>query len=234
MDIADDIAYSTYDLEDSFKANFLEPLDLVTAPNRTIEAVAERVADSLENQFKPSDVLKNLRASFRALIPTDGRLDHYQATVRASRRSKSIARNGYERTSFTSALISNFIQSVQFEPNEKIPALSKVQLEPKAREQVEVLKHFSYESIISSPDLKVVSYRGRKIVTELFGILMGDSAGHELLPRDFRKLFYATHDKQIKSRVVCDFISSMTDKYAIEYFGRLTSESPQSFFKKLA
>lgn len=32
MDVADDIAYSTYDVEDAFKASFLTPLSMISAP----------------------------------------------------------------------------------------------------------------------------------------------------------------------------------------------------------
>jgi dGTPase len=32
-------------------------------------------------------------------------------------------------------------------------------------------------------------------------------------------------------RTICDFIASMADNYCIEFYGRLTSENPQSIFK---
>ncbi len=55
MDVADDIAYSTYDLEDTFKAGFLNPLDLV-ASVELYEAVARKVARAMSVSFTPSDV----------------------------------------------------------------------------------------------------------------------------------------------------------------------------------
>ena len=36
---------------------------------------------------------------------------------------------------------------------------------------------------------------------------------------------------QEKYRCICDFISGMTDKYAIEFYGRLKSENPETIFK---
>jgi dGTPase len=44
MDIADDIAYSTYDLEDSFKAEFLSPLEILNSENSILARVAEKVS----------------------------------------------------------------------------------------------------------------------------------------------------------------------------------------------
>jgi dGTPase len=43
MDVADDIAYSTYDLEDAFKAGLLTPMDLLAAPKRLLEKVVAEV-----------------------------------------------------------------------------------------------------------------------------------------------------------------------------------------------
>lgn len=34
-------------------------------------------------------------------------------------------------------------------------------------------------------------------------------------------------------RVICDFIAGMTDRYAMEFYGRLFSENPQTIFKPL-
>ena len=43
MDVADDIAYSTYDLEDAFKAGFLSPIEMLAASDDLKDKVAEEV-----------------------------------------------------------------------------------------------------------------------------------------------------------------------------------------------
>ena len=47
MDIADDIAYSTYDLEDAFKAEFLNPLDLVDIEESVAKKTASKINEKL-------------------------------------------------------------------------------------------------------------------------------------------------------------------------------------------
>jgi dGTPase len=47
MDIADDIAYSTYDLDDILKAEFISPLDIVYPPVPVLEQVTVRSATGL-------------------------------------------------------------------------------------------------------------------------------------------------------------------------------------------
>ncbi|MEQ8953720.1 MAG: dNTP triphosphohydrolase, partial [Gammaproteobacteria bacterium] len=48
MDIADDIAYSTYDIEDSMKAGFLTPLKILSMPDSFKERVAKRVKGKMD------------------------------------------------------------------------------------------------------------------------------------------------------------------------------------------
>ena len=36
-----------------------------------------------------------------------------------------------------------------------------------------------------------------------------------------------------RERTICDFIAAMTDRYALEFFGRLYSEGAQTIFKPL-
>lgn len=58
MDIADDIAYSTYDLEDALKAGFTSPLDILTTVNGNEEirqAVAEKLFRSKYSRSFPKE-----------------------------------------------------------------------------------------------------------------------------------------------------------------------------------
>jgi dGTPase len=51
MDVADDIAYSTYDLEDNFKAGFLQPLDLFTLEDEVVEKIVATIQRRIEESF---------------------------------------------------------------------------------------------------------------------------------------------------------------------------------------
>ena len=64
----------------------------------------------------------------------------------------------------------------------------------------------------------------------IFTALMNrNKKGQDLLPEDYRKLYDENPDD--RDRIICDFISGMTDRYAIEFYCRLFSENPQSIFK---
>lgn len=58
MDIADDIAYSTYDLEDSFKAGFIKPIELISVSEEVSRNVIKKVHKSTGTVLT-NDELKN-------------------------------------------------------------------------------------------------------------------------------------------------------------------------------
>lgn len=84
-----------------------------------------------------------------------------------------------------------------------------------------------------SPRLKLAEYRGQEIVETIFDKLSEDN-GHVLMPDDFRMWYerFSGKDSQQK-RVICDFIAGMTDRYAVEFYARLRSESPETIFKPI-
>jgi dGTPase len=240
MDIADDIAYSTYDLEDAFKAGFTSPVEMLAADNELLEDIAEGIKNPAAGIDDVRGVLlavfKDYLADFdsSARVGT-GRLsgdDIVAAMNRHYRALSRIASVGYVRTEFTSELVGAFIGGIRFEPNLEYPALSHVYLEDDTRLKVEVLKRFTYTSLIMSSRLKVAEFRGQEIVKEMFDELV-KPAGNRLLPDDFRRWTEFLEDESDRVRVVCDFIAGMTDRYAVEFYGRLRSESPQSIFKPI-
>lgn len=234
MDIADDIAYSTYDLEDAFKARFLSPFDLMTARDEILQAVAQKVTQRSGLAIDARMVQEVLYWIFGQLFPTDvpkSRESAYAYALAGYASSRDLVEDGYLRTRFTSQLIGEFIGSVELVPNEKTPALSEVRLGDEGRLKVEVLKNFTYQSLILAPDLQVVRHRGQEIVKRLFARVAATS-GAAFLPADFRGV-YEDVDPGARPRVVCDFIAGMTDQYAVEYYSRLFSESPQTIFKRV-
>jgi dGTPase len=250
MDISDDIAYSTYDLEDGLKAGFYNPFDIVFPGKEILVAICEKVNESLRSslnyKLKVDDITEILLKIFRGYISNIDvknikglRINksnfeslyllllsiHYES-------SRALASKGYIRIRFTSELVHRFItKGINFKLDNKIPPLSIVELNEEQRIEVEVLKKFNYVSQILSPKLKITEYRGKEIVKRIFETLTNkEQKGYQLLPNDYRELYESVNRKD-KKRIICDFVSGMTDSYAIEFYGRLTSENPETIFK---
>jgi dGTPase len=242
MDVADDIAYSTYDLEDALKAGFLIPLDLATAREDLLDEVRGEVARAVGiprlSRREIRQVLADTIGGIGGTIDLrkDASTDPYLGLRIGSvvyDASLQAARDGHLRVGLTSGLVGKFLAGVRFEPNESVPPLSRVFLSEDAAIQVEALKHFTFAALIMSPRLKVAEYRGGEIVKTIFEALADHGRdGYRLLPDDFQSV-YGRVRKNERERVICDFIAGMTDRYALEFYGRLKSESPQTIFKPL-
>ena len=241
MDLADDIAYSTYDLEDAFKTGFVNPIQLVTAASDKTIAASLKAKTGLGQD----EILEHIMGLFdrhiadleslgldQAFIGKDNRRGFVLLAAEMDRASQNLTSDGAFRTKFTSELVNEYVENVSIDIDAATPALSDVSLRSELQDRVAILKHLTYELVIQSPRLKTVEYRGKDIVTEIFNAIIADG-GERLLPEDFQRRAASAVDKSIRGRVICDFIAGMTDRYAVEFYGRLKSDTPQTVFKPL-
>ncbi|MFV9972823.1 MAG: dGTP triphosphohydrolase [Francisella endosymbiont of Hyalomma asiaticum] len=223
MDVADEIAYSTYDVEDALKGGFIDPLSMASIDDKLLNKVFKAMPDDLEitkNEIR--NILKDIFSDY---------IDFTADSRNIYRISKNIANNSLLRTKLTSKLVNSCIQNIKLDLNQDIPMLSRVYLNSQVRKQVEVLKKYILFKIIKSPKLNVLRYRGREIISEIFDILISSTPDESLLPDDIGVIFYNTDNPQGKARIISDYISSMTDRYIIEFYNQSKSDSSAMIFK---
>ena len=253
MDIADDIAYSTYDLDDALKSGLIRILDIITLDDKTLKAIAQKTDNAigahLGTIIKPEhiwaaliDILESqkLLSPLLALIndqstgePTDiSTLAFKLGAVRKT--EKNLGEQAYDRNRLTSHLVGEFIRAVKVRaPDDGVsPVFAEIYLEKDVWIKIETLKHLTFHFLIHSPRWKVVAWRSKEIVRYLFTTLTSNN-GHELMPDDCKQLYDLCQSDASRHRVVCDFIACMTDTYAVEFYSRLQSDRPSSFFKPL-
>lgn len=245
MDLADDIAYSTYDLEDAFKAGFLTPLEVLHLANSPdfLKTVTPKVEEGVGDEVSPAEVRNVYIETFGGVVQDRLRnidlsepLDMISRISEIFSASKALACDGRLRTSFTSQLVAEFMAGVSAKYNAQIPALSEIKLKRETRVKIEALKHLAFETQIMSPRLKLVEYRGRDIVKGIFQAVDSEErGGHLLLPDEWRDQYLSLKDDKVaRKRLICDFVAGMTDRYAVEFYSRLSSvDSGLSFFKPM-
>lgn len=246
MDIADDIAYSTYDLDDALKSGLIRILDIISLDDSALKEIARKTNDAIgekiQREVSPTDVWAALlgilesQKVFEPLIEGNDSKDISDLALKlgAMRRSEiDLGTQAYERNQLTSHLVGEFIRAVEVrEVPGQDKVFSEIYLDSKVWIKIETLKHLTFHFLIHSPRWKIVARRAREIVTYLFKTLTSDT-GYELMPDDSKQLYQLADSKDKKYRVVCDFISCMTDTYAVEFYSRLRSDKPSSFFKPI-
>lgn len=227
MDIADDIAYSTYDLEDAMKGGFTSPLAVLAKIAN--EQLLDRVTAKVKEQVDDVDVSEVFNA-ITDLMPVTIENDGSPLTTYAE--SELYVSEGRMRSTYSSELVGGFVKSISVDWGHDVdPKFAKIVLDRKTQVQIESLKHLNYLITIMSPRLKVVEYRGYEMVRTVFEALSSDE-GHLLLPTDVQTMFNRLQDTDSKMRLLCDFVAGMTDRYALEFYGRLR-ETGASIFKPL-
>lgn len=131
---------------------------------------------------------------------------------------------------FVSICVDFLVVNAELMPNDsefKCPYLNyKVKLNEESEKVLELFKKIVRENIIESPHSQQLVKNGQIIVCHLFDVF---NRNHQLLPIDTQTKVSASPTKE---RVICDYISGMTDRYALKMYEKLFGSEIISFFEK--
>jgi dGTPase len=207
MDWADDVAYAVHDLEDGIRAKLI-PLQFLKEDEGERFAVAQRADDLFrEPRFRrwqtdaKQEVLTRFldRKRFFGWVdgPFDGSLKH-KAKVKET----------------STKLIDYFItqaEPIRRDPNQNLLVANRVRLENR------LLNAIVFRYVIDPPQLKTLQFGQKRMVKSLFDAFLRD---RQLLPRSEHDVLEGAGDAHLP-RVVCDYVSGMTDRYARRIYDRL-------------
>jgi dGTPase len=102
-----------------------------------------------------------------------------------------------------------------------------IKLNSDGKRILKCLKDITWKYIIETPATQQLVKKGQIIVCHLFDVF---DKNHDLLPRNTQDKF---KNKSVSSqRVICDYISGMTDRYALKMFDKIFGSEYISFFEK--
>jgi len=88
------------------------------------------------------------------------------------------------------------------------------------------LRQFLYENVYRSPHVHGEFVKAKKILTELYTCFIDNE---KMLIKELAdmEMSECNHYNQPKERIICDFIASITDRYALTLYERIFFPSPQ-------
>ena len=88
------------------------------------------------------------------------------------------------------------------------------------------LRHFLYDNVYRSPQVHNEFIKAKKILSELYTYFLDND---NMLQKKLKDMGMSkcNHNQQSKERLVCDFIASMTDRYALNLYEKIFFPSPQ-------
>jgi dGTPase len=219
MDVADDIAYATHDLEDGVWAGLIPTYQLV----RRDEAALGLLLDKLQER-RPEATLDEVKT---------GLVDLFQDAADEAQLDRTQLRwlwRPFERTRqdvsylkrFTAALIGLFIQAVLDNGRFTKP-------DPQTRFRLDLLTAIAWVWVIERSELATTQFGQRRLVRELFE---GYWADDRTLPRreemsEITGGEDAEGRRPEKARVICDHIAGMTDQYALRAHEEMYGARPR-------
>lgn len=205
MNLADNISYSLHDLEDALSLGMISKSDW-------------------EKHFK------NMMNLFE-----DVGLNYDEITMK-------IFGEGYQRKAAIGSLVNMMITNVTICDNGSGCDDFLLKYEVKLKDKVESFREHIFklvlEKVIMDENVQQLEFKGQKLIIELFQVLATDPK--RFLPKTTLRRWDEVDKKQsdddyekARMRVICDFISGMTDDYATRFYEKIFTPSKGSIFERL-
>src|SRR5690606_22854735 len=203
MDVADDISFGVHDFEDALQLRLInEEAFLASVTEEKCSGILEALTGRYAHEFGATPYAYFLEGLFgRTALSTKrwiGRIIHHlMARIEI-----------VEHAEFTDPMVKY-----------------RAQLPEADREFLNALKTVVYDTVIRSPTVQQMEFKGQQMVVSVFEAI--SSEPQAFLPRDTLASWAKAGEDP---RVMCDFIASMTDAALMKTYERLFTPRMGSVF----
>jgi len=190
VNIADPLAYCAHDIEDALNAGYLSVREIKRLANPFLDRVFLGCKDRYPG-FEELDTVKQSRLLIRTLIE--------KANIAVIKKTRENLR-------------CHNIESV--DDARKID-VAVIVAPVSDMEDFRMLRQFLMKNVYSRPQVCIMNEKGRLIIARLFEHLKGRP---EMLPRSFSVSYEKANNSKDRRRVIADYISGMTDRYAMDLY----------------
>lgn len=227
MDWADDLAYAVHDAEDFYRSNILPLEQLLSGDTRERSEFLEDVEEEKDISYSEGreilEWLKNqggecLQSPFKGTKKERRALDYLSSTL--------IERYVGKETGGV------YLQDHDDSEN-------YLQINEQLEKEVALLKHMTVYYVISDSALRAQQRGQQKLISDLFDILYDAASPSmdedpDIIPNPFREeVKSGLSSSQEVCRIVCDTITSMTEKQTVQMYERLTGRAPGSLRERI-
>jgi dGTPase len=214
MDWADDIAYAIHDVEDFFRAGFI-PLDRLvhdrSEVDRFLKAAAKRLGED-----SGSEQQHRLEAAFGSVIGLFPITQPYSGSYQDQATLKS----------FASKLIRGYVMATALTQDDH--EFIRLSIDQQSVDEVTILKQLTWHYVIDRSLLATQQFGQQTVIRRLFEILHENSSperGFKLFPQAFREQLEICSNDAERTRIVIDYIASLTEHRAISLYHQLVGTS---------
>jgi dGTPase len=190
VNIADPLAYAAHDLEDALNVGYLKFEDVESYENALVQRLIEQCRSKYKGFEKTNRAIKS-----RLLVRTIIEATNIMVIEETKRKIKKFR-----------------IHSVEHARKINTDIVSAPE---KDWGDFTGLKNFLFQEVYRSPQVCIMNEKGKLIIKRLFEHL---DRRPEMLPRSFKNRFEKAPDRTEKRRVITDYISGMTDRYAMDLY----------------
>ncbi|MBR8661256.1 MULTISPECIES: deoxyguanosinetriphosphate triphosphohydrolase family protein [Bacillales] len=226
MDLCDDIAYSTHDIEDGIKAGKINITSDLSRDTKLIQGIVEEIkneAQKYESVWHNVDIKQSVERILKNYQ------DDWNRTLEESERDISRARRDMKAT-----WVHKFATKVGIIKEDdwyKVTFISDNKEDLDLLRQMIVLKKLAWVTMVKDLRVQRLQKRSEKILKDLWSVFMQDSNAKDIIPIDWYQRYLENQSIWRWQRVVADYLAGMTDSYAEKIHGELFGSKIGSIYE---